>query len=169
MVTMPAVPAAPGVRLEDRYRLDAPIAAGGMGEVWRATDLVLDRQVAVKMLRPGYAGQEEDLARFRAEARHAGLLSHPGIAKVYDYRDGEPPYLVMELVDGPSLARLLDDGPVAPALTMSLIAQAARALQAAHAPHDAAECARVGGRTRQFRARVEHAQIGGQQAVREPR
>ena len=132
MVATPAVPASAGVPLEGRYRLDAPIAAGGMGEVWRATDLVLDRQVAVKMLRPGYAGHEEDLARFRAEARHAGLLSHPGIAKVYDYRDGDPPYLVMELVDGPSLARLLDDGPVAPALTMSLIAQAARALQAAY-------------------------------------
>jgi eukaryotic-like serine/threonine-protein kinase len=133
MVATPAVSASPGVPLEGRYRLDAPIAAGGMGEVWRATDLVLDRPVAVKLLRPGFAGPEEDLARFRAEARHTGLLSHPGIAKVYDYRDGDPPYLVMELVDGPSLARLLDDGPVAPALTMSLIAQAARALQAAHA------------------------------------
>jgi hypothetical protein len=133
MVATPTVPASPGVPLEGRYRLDAPIAAGGMGEVWRATDLVLDRPAAVKLLRPGYAGHEEDLARFRAEARHTGLLSHPGIAKVYDYRDGDPPYLVMELVDGPSLARLLDDGPVAPALTMSLIAQAARALQAAHA------------------------------------
>lgn len=133
MVAVPTVPASPGVPLDGRYRLDAPIAAGGMGEVWRATDLVLDRPVAVKMLRPGYAAREEDLARFRAEARHAGLLSHPGIAKVYDYRDGDPPYLVMELVDGPSLARLLDNGPVAPALTMSLIAQAARALQAAHA------------------------------------
>ena len=133
MVAVPTVPASPGVPLDGRYRLDAPIAAGGMGEVWRATDLVLDRPVAVKMLRPGYAAREEDLARFRAEARHAGLLSHPGIAKVYDYRDGDPPYLVMELVDGPSLARLLDNGPVAAALTMSLIAQAARALQAAHA------------------------------------
>ena len=133
MVAVPTVPASPGVPLDGRYRLDAPIAAGGMGEVWRATDLVLDRPVAVKMLRPGYAAREEDLARFRAEARHAGLLSHPGIAKVYDYRDGDPPYLVMGLVDGPSLARLLDNGPVAAALTMSLIAQAARALQAAHA------------------------------------
>jgi serine/threonine-protein kinase len=133
MIATPPVPASSGVPLEGRYRLDTPIAAGGMGEVWRATDLVLDRPVAVKMLRPGYAGHEEDLARFRAEAQHAGLLSHPGIAKVYDYHDGDPPYLVMELVDGPSLARLLDDGPVDPALTMSLIAQAARALQAAHA------------------------------------
>ena len=131
-----AVPASPGLLLEGRYRLDDRIAAGGMGEVWRATDLVLDRPVAVKLLRPGYAQREEDLARFRAEARNAGLLSHPGIAMVYDYRDAaspHPPYLVMELVDGPSLARLLDEGPVDPARTMGLIAQVAGALQAAHA------------------------------------
>jgi serine/threonine-protein kinase len=132
MVAVPVVPASRGALLEDRYRLDEPIAAGGMGEVWQATDLVLDRPVAVKLLRPGFAGQEEGLARFRAEARHAGVLSHPGIAKIYDYREGDPPYLVMELADGPSLARLLDEGPADPALTLSLIAQAARALQAAH-------------------------------------
>jgi serine/threonine-protein kinase len=107
-----------------------------MGEVWRATDLVLDRLVAVKLLRPAYAEDEEHLARFRAEARHAGSLSHPGIAQVYDYREADPPhppYLVMELVDGPPLTALLGDGPVDPARTMGLIAQAARALQAAHA------------------------------------
>ena len=57
--------------IEGRYRLDGRIAAGGMGEVWRATDLVLGRPVAVKLLRPGAAWREEDLARFRAEARHA--------------------------------------------------------------------------------------------------
>lgn len=126
----------PGWLLGGRYRLDDRIAAGGMGEVWRARDLVLGRPVAVKLLRPGYAGNAEGLARFRAEARHAGSLSHPGIAQVYDYREADPPYppyLVMELVDGPSLARVLQDGPVGPARTMSLIAQAARALAAAHA------------------------------------
>jgi hypothetical protein len=130
------VPVSPGLLLEGRYRLGDRIAAGAMGEVWRATDLVLDRPVAVKLLRPGYARHEEGLARFRAEARNTGLLSHPGIATVYDYREVAapyPPYLVMELVDGPSLARLLDDGPLDPARTMGLIAQAAAALQAAHA------------------------------------
>jgi serine/threonine-protein kinase len=124
-----------GWLLEDRYRLGDRIATGGMGEVWRARDLVLGRPVAVKLLRPGYT-DHEGLARFRAEARHAGSLSHPGIARVYDYSEADPPYppyLVMELVDGPSLARLLEDGPVGPARTMSLIAQAARALAAAHA------------------------------------
>jgi len=107
-----------------------------MGEVWRARDLALGRAVAVKLLRPGFAGSKEDCARFRAEARHAGSLSHPGIARVYDYREEDPPdppYLVMELVDGPSVARLLENGPMDAALTMGLIAQAAAALQAAHA------------------------------------
>jgi serine/threonine-protein kinase len=106
-----------------------------MGEVWRATDLVLDRPVAIKLLRYGYAAEGVELARFRAEARHAGSLSHPGIAHVYDYGEAHPPlppYLVMELVDGSSLSRLLDKGPLDPARTMDLIAQAARALQAAH-------------------------------------
>jgi len=126
----------PGRLLQGRYRLDDRIAAGGMGEVWRARDLALGRPVAVKLLRPGYAANAEGLARFRAEARHAGSLSHPGIAQVYDYHEADPPYppyLVMELVDGPSLARLLENGPVGPARTVSLIAQAARALAAAHA------------------------------------
>jgi serine/threonine-protein kinase len=128
--------APPGLVLGGRYQLDGRIAAGGMGEVWRATDLVLGRAVAVKLLRSGGAGSEQDLARFRAEARHAGSLSHPGIARVYDYREADPPHppcLVMELIDGPSLAALLADGPVDAARTMGLIAQAAAALSAAHA------------------------------------
>ena len=135
VVAVTGVEASPGLLLGHRYRLDDPIAAGGMGEVWRATDLVLDRPVAVKLLRFGYAAGKVELARFRAEARHAGSLSHPGIAQIYDYHEADSPiapYLVMELVDGPSLARLLDKGPVDPARTMGLVAQAARALHAAH-------------------------------------
>jgi eukaryotic-like serine/threonine-protein kinase len=72
-------------------------------------------------------------APLRPCTRHAGSLSHPGIARVYDYREADPPCLVMELVDGPSLARLLEDGPLDPARAMGLIGQAARALAAAHA------------------------------------
>jgi eukaryotic-like serine/threonine-protein kinase len=135
VVVVTGVEVSPGLLLGRRYRLDGRIAAGGMGEVWRATDLVLARPVAVKLLRYGYAGEGVELARFRAEARHAGSLSHPGIAQVYDYHEAEPPvppYLVMELVDGPSLATLLAKGPLDPARTMDVIAQAARALQAAH-------------------------------------
>ena len=126
----------PGTVLEDRYRLDDRIALGGVGEVWQGTDLVLRRVVAVKLLRPEYAQDEECLARFRAEGRHAALLSHPNIAQVYDYAEKAPPipgFLVMELVDGQSLARLLAGGPIGPARTMGVVAQAARGLQAAHA------------------------------------
>ncbi len=126
----------PGILLAGRYQLDGWIAAGAVGEVWRATDLVLSRPVAVKRLRDGYAGQPEAMARFRAEARHAGALSHPGIAQVYDYGEADPPsppFLVMEFVDGPSLAGLLDGGPLAPADAMDVLAQVAAGLAAAHA------------------------------------
>jgi len=124
------------VMLAGRYRLDAPIAAGAVGQVWRSTDLVLGRPVAVKLLRPEYTQHREILTRFRAEARHAGSLSHPGIAQVYDYGDADwpgSPYLVMELVDGPSLARVLAAGPLDPARAADVIAQAAAGLAAAHA------------------------------------
>ena len=67
-----------GVLLAGRYRLQDRIAAGGAGEVWRAADAVLGRAVAVKLLRPEYAGNGEMLARFRAEARYAALVCHPG-------------------------------------------------------------------------------------------
>ena len=124
------------VMLADRYRLEIRIAVGAVGQVWRATDLVLGRPVAVKLLRAEYTQHPEVLARFRAEARHAGSVSHPGIAQVFDYgEDGAAasPYLVMELVDGPSLARVLAAGPLAPARAMDVLAQAAAGLQAAHA------------------------------------
>ena len=115
-----------------RYRLEGRIAAGGMGEVWKGTDVVLGRPVAVKLLRAGYARDPGSLARFRSEARHAASLSHPGIAQVYDYGQAEPPYLVMELVDGPSLAQVLGGGPLDPGRAMEVVAQAAAGLDAAH-------------------------------------
>jgi serine/threonine-protein kinase len=124
------------VVLAGRYRLEGCVAYGGVGEVWRATDLVLGRPVAVKLLRTEYAQHPEVLTRFGAEARHAGSVSHPGIAQVYDYgEDGAAasPYLVMELVDGPSLARVLAAGPLTAAHAMDVLAQAAAGLQAAHA------------------------------------
>src|SRR6266571_5738054 len=71
--------------LAGRYRLEERIAAGGVGEVWRGRDTVLARVVAVKLLRPECAQHPETLARFRAEARHAAGITHPGIAQVYDY------------------------------------------------------------------------------------
>jgi len=115
-----------------RYQLEGRIAVGGVGEVWRGTDEVLDRPVAVKLLRAEYVQHQETLARFRSEARHAGSLLHPGIAQVFDYGEAELPYLVMELVDGPSLAGVLASGPLGPGRAMDVVAQAAAGLQAAH-------------------------------------
>lgn len=127
----------PNTNLSGRYRLESRIAIGGMGEVWRATDDVLGRPVAVKLLHQADEYQYADaVARFRAEARHVGSLSHPGIAQVYDFGEANrdhPPFLVMELVDGPSLAGLLSRGPLSPTRTMDIVAQTADALHAAHA------------------------------------
>lgn len=130
--------AVPGTqtRLADRYQLREQIASGGTGEVWRADDEVLGREVAVKLLRSEYTGHAETLARFRAEARHAGRLAHPGIVQIYDYgwdpRAGVP-FLVMELVHGPSLAVELAGGPRPPSWAADVIGQVAAALAAAHA------------------------------------
>jgi tRNA A-37 threonylcarbamoyl transferase component Bud32 len=123
--------------LADRYHCDDRIAVGGMGEVWRATDTVLSRAVAVKCLKPEYVDDPEFRERFRAEARHAGGLSHPGIASVYDYGEqGEPQpaaWLVMELVDGEPLSALLHRaGRLSPEQTLDIVGQAAMALEAAH-------------------------------------
>ena len=125
-----------GNLLAGRYRLDEPIGTGWFGEVWRATDAALSRPVAVKLLHPAYAQQPGALARFRAEARHAAALWHENITHIYDYdepAEGPQPYLVMELVDGPSLAGVLAGGPLDAARTMDVVAQAAAGLQAAHA------------------------------------
>jgi hypothetical protein len=122
--------------LAGRYRLTDRIAAGGMGEVWRGQDELLNRAVAVKLLPTGRAGDETFLARFRAEARYAASLSHPGIARVYDYGESSEfggAYLVMELVDGEPLSAILARaGRLSPAATMDIVGQAARALDAAH-------------------------------------
>src|SRR6516164_1236699 len=128
--------AAPGsVVLGRRYALEEKIGAGGYSEVWRGTDVVLARPVAIKLLHLGYAQHAEALARFRAEAQRAGSLSHENIARVYDYGEADPPqppFLVMEFIDGPSLAGALATGPLDPALTMDIVAQAASGLHAAH-------------------------------------
>jgi eukaryotic-like serine/threonine-protein kinase len=125
-----------------RYRLDSRIATGGMGEVWRATDTVLNREVAVKVLKHEYADDATFRSRFETEARHAAALHHPGVAGVYDFGEataadgsGHPrPYLVMELVEGQPLSRLLADGrDLDRSAVRDLLAQAGDALAAAHA------------------------------------
>lgn len=127
-----------GVLLNERYRLDELIATGGMGQVWRATDELLGRLVAVKVVQggsdTGTAGESDFRARFRDEARNSAALSHPNIATVYDFGDdAEHPYLVMELVEGQSLAQVIAErGALPPEEVSSIIAQAALALQVAH-------------------------------------
>ena len=121
--------------LGGRYELAERVGAGGFSEVWRAADLVLARPVAVKLPYPGFTQDEEALARFRAEARNAGRLSHENVARVYDYGEPsppDPPFLVLELIDGPPLSVLLREGPLAPDRTARLLAQAAAGLSAAH-------------------------------------
>jgi eukaryotic-like serine/threonine-protein kinase len=122
--------------LAGRYRLTDRIAAGGMGEVWRGEDVLLNRAVAVKLLPTGRAGDGSFLARFRAEARYAASLSHPGIARVYDYGESAEfggAYLIMELVKGEPLSAILARaGRLSPDATLDIIGQAARALDAAH-------------------------------------
>jgi serine/threonine-protein kinase len=132
----------PGCRtLADRYELQQLIATGGMGQVWRAHDVLLGRPVAVKVLRSEYTGDATFLARFRAEAQHAGLLAHRNIATVHDYGEeseevcGEHlAYLVMELVEGEPLSAVLArERRLGVAATLDLVHQTAAALAAAHA------------------------------------
>ena len=125
----------PGVTLGGRYRLDERIAGGGMGDVWRGTDEVLGRTVAVKILLPALLDEPGFAERFRGEARTMATINHPGVVDVYDYgSDKELAFLVMEYVEGDALSRTLSRvGRLTPARTMALVAQAADALQAAHA------------------------------------
>ena len=122
--------------LDGRYALVELIATGGMGEVWRGTDQILGRPVAIKMLAAMHADDEQFRARFRAEARYASSLSHPGITRVFDYGERSPlggPYLVMELVDGQPLSEILERyGRLDPYVVLDIVAQAARALDIAH-------------------------------------
>lgn len=123
-----------GITFGGRYQLASRIAIGGMGEVWQATDLVIGRTVALKILKDEYLGDPGFLERFRAEARHAALVNHEGIANVFDYgeEDGSA-YLVMELVPGEALSSILERERVLPTdKVLDIVAQTASALHAAH-------------------------------------
>ncbi|SCG47353.1 serine/threonine-protein kinase [Micromonospora halophytica] len=124
----------PGVQLGNRYRLDERIASGGMGDVWRGTDQVLGRTVAVKSLLPALLDEPGFAERFRGEARTMATINHPGVVDVYDFgSDQHIAFLVMEYVEGDALSSTLSRvGRLTPARTMALVAQAADALHAAH-------------------------------------
>ena len=134
--------AAAGDVLQDRYELRSLIATGGMGQVWRAQDRVLGRDVAAKVLKSEYTGDPVFLTRFRTEARLSAGLSHPNVAVLHDYGEVEPAvpggdrlvYLVMELVDGEPLSAVLArEGRLTPERTLGLLGQVAAGLAAAHA------------------------------------
>jgi serine/threonine-protein kinase len=124
----------PGVQLGNRYRLDERIASGGMGDVWRGTDQVLGRTVAVKSLLPALLDEPGFAERFRGEARTMATINHPGVVDIYDFgSDQQIAFLVMEYVEGDALSSALSRvGRLTPARTMALLAQAADALHAAH-------------------------------------
>ena len=117
-----------------RYQLEHRIASGGMAEVWQATDEVLGRQVAVKILHPHLAADDTFVARFRTEAIAAARLHHPGIVAIYDTgHEHGTEAIVMELVRGETLRHELDNrGFLDPAEVVAIAAQVADALAAAH-------------------------------------
>ncbi|WP_427889692.1 serine/threonine-protein kinase [Kribbella sp. GL6] len=123
-----------GEVLAGRYRLLTLLGRGGAGEVWQAEDTVLDRQVAVKLLRSLDGDPMDAVERFRAEAQSAARLTHPNVVATYDVgAEGDHVFLVLELVQGPDLAKLMRTSGLPPATLVEKIAvQGARALDAAH-------------------------------------
>jgi eukaryotic-like serine/threonine-protein kinase len=117
---------------EGRYRLVRRIASGGMGEVWEADDTVLGRRVALKVLVEELAADDRATRRFVREARATARLTHPNVARVYDFGRGGAPFLVMELLEGETLASRLAGGPLPPAEAARIAAAVADALDAAH-------------------------------------
>ena len=120
------------------YRVTAALGAGGMGEVYRATDTRLGRDVALKLLPPAFASDPERLARFEREARLLASLNHPNIAQLYGFEqvtlpDGSSAQLLaMELVEGEDLAERLKRGAIPVAEAREIAAQIAAALEEAH-------------------------------------
>jgi serine/threonine-protein kinase len=121
-----------GTRLGS-YEIIAPLGAGGMGEVYRARDTKLGREVAIKALPAAFAAAPERLARFQREAQTLASLNHPNIAAIYGLEDSSgTPHLVLELVEGETLAAHLTRGPMPPSDALRIGIQVAAALEAAH-------------------------------------
>ncbi|HEX6497675.1 MAG TPA: serine/threonine-protein kinase [Micromonosporaceae bacterium] len=125
-----------GRRISDRYELDdLPIARGGMGEVWKGHDVKLDRKVAVKFIRFPQGEPDKELERrFRRESRIAARLEHPGVPAIYDVGiDGERPYLVMQYIEGITVADLTaEHGPLPVGWAAAIAAQSCAVLSVAH-------------------------------------
>jgi len=111
------------------YEIVEPIGKGGMGEVYRARDTKLDRDVAIKVLPEEFANDDERLARFEREAKLLASLNHPNIASIYGFESNA---LVLELVEGPTLAERIQQGPIPVEETIAIAKQIAEALEAGH-------------------------------------
>jgi serine/threonine protein kinase len=108
------------------YEILAPLGAGGMGEVYRARDRKLDRDVAVKVLPESVAADPETLARFEREAKAVAALSHPNILSIFDFgAEGDISYAVVELLEGETLRGKLDAGPISQKQAMDYALQVA--------------------------------------------
>src|SRR5450755_2439443 len=126
------MPLAAGTRLGP-YEILAPIGAGGMGEVYRARDAKLDRDVAVKVLPAQLTANADALARFEREAKAVAALSHPNILSIFDFgTQGGIAYAVMELLEGETMRDKLDAGPIAQKQAVDYALQIAKGLSAAH-------------------------------------
>src|SRR5271165_6358735 len=122
----------PGTRLGP-YEILAAVGAGGMGEVYRARDAKLDRDVAIKVLPEAFARNPERVARFEREAKVLASLNHPNIASIYGLEDsGSTHALVMELVEGPTLADRIKSGPIPISEALPIAKQMCDALEYAH-------------------------------------
>ncbi|HEV8266587.1 MAG TPA: protein kinase [Thermoanaerobaculia bacterium] len=123
----------PGTKL-DRFEIVSLLGRGGMGEVWRARDAKIGRDVAIKVLLPEFAENADRLKRFELEVKAAGRLSHPNIVAIHDAGTFEgQPYVVSELVEGETLRERLGRGALPPRKAVEMAAQVARGLAAAHA------------------------------------
>src|SRR5437867_2318907 len=126
------MPLSAGTRLGP-HEILGPLGAGGMGEVYRATDTRLKRQVAIKILPADLAADPERLARFQREAEVLASLNHPRVAAIYGVEEqAGVTALVMELVDGPTLADRIAQGPIPIDEALPIARQIAEALEAAH-------------------------------------
>jgi len=122
----------PGARL-GTYEILGPLGSGGMGEVYRARDRKLGREVALKILSEAFASDPARVTRFEREARMLAAVNHPSIAAIYGAEeDGDFRYIVMELVPGETLAQMLATGPLPVPQALGLAAQIADALSVAH-------------------------------------
>ena len=122
----------PGTRL-GHYDVTALIGEGGMGQVWQATDTQLNRQVALKILPDAFADDPDRLARFTREAQILASLNHPNIAQIHGLEDSaDVRALVLELVEGPTLADRIAKGPIPLDEALPIAKQTAEALEAAH-------------------------------------